>query len=137
MPEPKYGSSHRRALILSLGKHYRHLVNLCQDLIHQTSAKMIKQSALIATEELSIKNMTAKGGDYKKALNREILNTSAAAFIATLKYKAEEAGINWVEIPTRQVKPAMAVGYKLKKHWAKEGIFALVAKAAFGMRMPA
>lgn len=114
----KKGSKNRRALILSLGKHYRHLANQRKEFIHQTSAKIVRQSALIASEELSIKNMRPKGGVFKKALNREILNTSAAALIATLKYKAEEAGIQWVEVPTRQVKPSQTChgcGVQVKK----------------------
>lgn len=50
--------------------------------------------------------MTAKGGSRKKGLNREILNTTPGAFFSLLKCKAEEAGVQWVEIPTREVKPS-------------------------------
>ena len=46
------------------------------------------------------------------------MNTSAAAFIATLRYKAEEACIDWVEVPTNQVKPSQTChgsGVQVKK----------------------
>src|SRR3989338_8824842 len=56
--------------------------------------------------EVNIKNMTASGGVYKKGLNREILSTAPSGFHQMLKYKAEEAGIEWIEIPTRTVKPS-------------------------------
>ena len=62
--------------------------------------------ALIAVEQLNIKNMTASGGSYKKGLNREILSAAPSGFHQMLKYKAEEAGIEWIEIPTRLVKPS-------------------------------
>ena len=56
--------------------------------------------------EVNIKNMTASGGVYKKGLNREILSAAPSRFHQMLKYKAEEAGTQWVEIPTRTVKPS-------------------------------
>lgn len=52
--------------------------------------------------------MTAFGGEYKKGLNREVLNTAPGHSISYLKYKAEEAGTKWIEIPTRKVKPTQS-----------------------------
>ncbi len=85
---------------------------------HQLSHQMISKNALLATEELEVKAMTQAGGNYKKGLNREILNTAPAMFISFLKYKAEEAGTKWIEIPTRKVKPSQTCsgcGNKEKK----------------------
>ena len=48
----------------------------------------------------------SSGGSRKKGLNREILSTAPAQFHQLLKSKAEEAGIIWIEIPTRIVKPS-------------------------------
>ncbi|HZZ00453.1 MAG TPA: transposase, partial [Candidatus Baltobacteraceae bacterium] len=71
------------------------------DFLHQTSAKLVARSWLIATESLSIKNMTASAKGtvespgrnvaQKAGLNREILATSPSAFLAMTRYKAAEA----------------------------------------------
>jgi putative transposase len=62
-------------------------------------------SSLISVESLNTLSMSASGGNRKKGLNREILSAAPGAFHQMLKYKAEEAGIEWIEVPTRQVKP--------------------------------
>ena len=58
------------------------------------------------TKKLNTTNMSTKGGAYKKGLNREILSAAPGAFHQMLKCKAEEAGIEYVEINTRKVKPS-------------------------------
>lgn len=87
-----------------------------RDFLHQRSAKLIATSNLIATETLSIKNMvrSAEGTiespgrnvAQKAGLNREILATAPRAFLDMLRYKAEEAGVAFVEVPSRKVKPS-------------------------------
>lgn len=112
------GSKNRRKSIQRLGSHYRKLSQQRSNFIHQKSSELVKHSILIATETLDIQSMTAKGGAYKKGLNREILNTTPGAFFNLLKCKAEEAGIDWVEVPTRLVKPSQTChrcGIQLKK----------------------
>jgi len=47
------------------------------------------------------RNVTQKAG-----LNREILSTAPTAFLSMLRYKAAEAGIAFVKVPTRTVKPS-------------------------------
>ena len=74
--------------------------------MHQTTAKIVKNSAIIAVEKLNVKGMSSGGGAYKKGLNREILNAAPGAFHQMLKCKAEEAGIEYVEIDTATVKPS-------------------------------
>ncbi len=76
------------------------------EFLHQTSARIVKENSLIAVEKLSIKGMTANGGKWKKGLNREVLSTAPGAFHGMLKYKAEEAGTRYIEVPTRKVKPS-------------------------------
>jgi putative transposase len=49
--------------------------------------------------------MSSAGGNRKKGLNREILSAAPGMFHRMLKYKAEEAGIEWIEINTWKVKP--------------------------------
>jgi putative transposase len=104
--QSKKGSKNRLKLISLLGHYYRKLSNQRLDFIHKESSSIINKTRLIATEKLTIKNMTANGGNRKKGLNREILDTTPSAFFKLLKCKAEEAGIDWVEVPTRIVKPS-------------------------------
>jgi putative transposase len=99
-------SHHRKNAIKSLAKLHSKIANKRKDFHHQEAAKLVKENGLIAVEELSIKNMTKSGGSKKKGLNREILSTAPAQFHQILKSKAEEAGIIWIEIPTRIVKPS-------------------------------
>lgn len=99
-------SQTRRKAVKALATEHRKIANRRKDFLHQTAAKLIARYGLIATEILNIKNMTASGGQYKKGLNRSILDTAPAAFLTTLKSKAGEAGGEWVEVPTRRVKPS-------------------------------
>lgn len=94
----------------------RTTTNRRRDFLHQASAQIVASVDLIATESLSIKNMTtsAKGSikspgrrvAQKAGLNREILATAPRAFFDMLRYKAAEAGIEFVEVPSRKVKPS-------------------------------
>lgn len=83
------------------------------------------------TEKLTVKNMTrspkgsaekhGKNIKQKAELNREILNTAPVMTLNLLRYKAEEASREFVEIPTRQVKPSQTCpdcGAKKKKSLA-------------------
>ncbi|MDP2762808.1 MAG: transposase [Sideroxyarcus sp.] len=99
-------SNNRRKAVALLSAESRRVANRRKDFLHKTSASLVKQYGLIATEQLSVKNMTASGGAYKKGLNRSILDTAPSTFLSLLKTKAEEAGSLWVEVPTRQVKPS-------------------------------
>jgi putative transposase len=90
--------------------------NQRKNFLHQTSAALVKRAALIATEGLNIRGMTAsakgtietpgKRVRQKSALNRSILDTAPATFLLMLKTKAEEAGCEFVETPTKELKPS-------------------------------
>jgi len=99
-------SNNRRKAVSRLSAETRRVANRRMDFLHKTSATLVKQYGLIATEQLNVKAMTAHGGQHKKGLNRSILDTAPATFLNLLKTKAEEAGSLWVEVPTRQVKPS-------------------------------
>ncbi|OIP14409.1 MAG: hypothetical protein AUK53_05385 [Betaproteobacteria bacterium CG2_30_59_46] len=99
-------TNNRRKSVALLSAESRRIADRRKDFLHKTSANLVKQYGLIATEQLSVKNMTANGGEYKKGLNRSILDTAPSTFLNLLKTKAEEAGSLWVEVPTRQVKPS-------------------------------
>jgi len=100
------GSNNRKRAKQAVAKLHAKITNTRKEFLHQTTSKIIKTSALIAVEKLNIKTMSSAGGSYKKGLNREILSASPGLFHQMLKYKAEEAGVEWIEIPTRQVKPS-------------------------------
>lgn len=101
----KKGSSNRRKAKRSLRTCYERLTWSRQDFLHQTSARLVRGARFLATETLNIKDMTARGGTYKAGLNRSILDTSPGKFFALLAYKAADAGIPYVEVPTRKIKP--------------------------------
>jgi putative transposase len=107
----KKGSRNRDKYIDKLSGYYRKLANQRKNFVHQKSNELVKSCGLIATETLNIKTMTVKGKGRKKGLNREILDTMPSTFLKLLKCKAEEAGLYWVEVPTRQVKPSQTC------HW--------------------
>ena len=106
LSKKKLGSNNRKRARGHVAKLHRKISNQRKDFLHQTTHQLVRDSALIAVEQLNIKNMTASGGAYKKGLNREILSAAPSGFHQMLKYKAEEAGIEWIEIPTRTVKPS-------------------------------
>ena len=102
----KRGSNNRKKAKAVVAKLHAKVANSRKEFLHQSTAKIVKESALIAVEKLNVKNMSAQGGAYKKGLNREILSAAPGSFHQMLKYKAEEAGIEWIECPTREVKPS-------------------------------
>jgi putative transposase len=75
---------------------------------------MVGRFALIASESLTIKNMTASAKGtveepgkmvaQKAGLNREILGTAPSQFESILGYKAMEAGSMRMQAPTRKLK---------------------------------
>lgn len=86
------------------------------DWMHKTTAKLAAQFALVATEQLQVASMTrsaagaldqhGKNVAQKAGLNREILDTAPALFTSLLRCKVLETGGQWVEAPTRMLKPS-------------------------------
>jgi putative transposase len=106
----------RVAAKVALGRAKGREANARKDFLHQTSAKIVGQTAVFATEKLQVSNMTrsAKGTvekpgknvPQKAGLNREILATAPAMFLSMMRYKAEEAGSLFIETPTKTLKPS-------------------------------
>jgi putative transposase len=114
----KRGSKNRRKQVKRVAKAHRKVANRRKDGLHKLTTFIARQCVLIAVEKLNVKGMTAKGGVYKKGLNRSILDTAPAEFHNMLRYKAESAGSLYVEIPTRKVKPSQTCsccGHQQKK----------------------
>ncbi|MCJ2142221.1 hypothetical protein MKL20_19570 [Methylobacterium sp. E-066] len=80
----------------------RRLANRRKDRTHQGTARLVRDNAIIVTEDLSIRTMTASARGtaetpgrrvaQKAGLNRPILDTAPGAFLSQLVCKAEEAG---------------------------------------------
>jgi putative transposase len=101
----KLGSNNRKKAKLLVTKLHAKVSNTRKEFLHFITSYIILMSGLISVEKLNIKSMSTSGGEYKKGLNREILSAAPGTFHQMLKYKAEEAGVEWIEVPTREVKP--------------------------------
>jgi putative transposase len=130
----KRGSRNRKKAVRVVAEIHRRTANKRRDFLHKTSSKIVAARDLIATESLTVTNMTrsAKGTmekpgrnvAQKAGLNREILSTAPSAFLAMLRYKAEEAGSKFVEINARKVKPSQTCsdcGRQRKKTLSERG----------------
>ncbi len=89
-----------------LSRHCARTANRRKDFLHQQSARLVKESALIVTEKLTVKTMTRapqpkpdpdrpgeflpNGSSAKAGLNREILDTAPATFLKLVALKAED-----------------------------------------------
>lgn len=83
---------------------------------HQLSARIASDVAVFATEELRVQNMTASAAGtietpgsmvaQKSGLNREILDTAPSLLMQLIAYKVLETGGQFLQAPTRQLKPS-------------------------------
>ena len=103
------------------------------DFHHKQAATMVDGAAAICTEQLQPANMVRRprpkkdettgqhlpnGAAAKAGLNKAILDSAPAQFLGILRYKAAEAGVVYVEAPTRALKPSQrcyACGAVVKK----------------------
>ncbi|TFI52029.1 transposase [Mastigocladus laminosus UU774] len=94
-----------------------------QNWVHQVAAEIVSGNSFVATEKLEVKNMTskAKRGKRKKqkaGLNKSILDVGFGMLRSTIKYKVEQIGGVFVEVPTKKVKPSQTCpkcGHQHKK----------------------
>lgn len=94
-----------------------------QNWVHQIAAEIVSGNSFVATEKLKVINMTsrAKKGKRKKqkaGLNKSILDVGFGMLRSTIKYKVQQIGGVFVEVPTRQVKPSQTCpkcGHQHKK----------------------
>jgi putative transposase len=107
-------------LYARLRKLHGQIARQRQDFYHQLTAAMVKRFGFIVTEQLSTKNMTrspqpkkAEDGTFlpngaaaKAGLNRAILDGAPASMLQKFRYKAEEAGSEWLELTTKKLKPS-------------------------------
>ena len=112
----KRGSHRYQQLTQKISRLHQRITNVRRDFLHKQTSALVQRCALIATEELTPKNMSrsAKGTvespgrrvRQKAGLNREILSASFGMSHQMLQYKAEEAGTRLHLAKTRQLKPS-------------------------------
>ena len=99
-----------------LAKRSRKLANRRKDRNHKTTARLVRDHAVIITEDLSVKNMTAsakgtaerpgKNVRQKAGLNRAILDTAPGSWLSLLTSKAEEAAGRVILVDPRKLRPS-------------------------------
>jgi transposase len=84
---------------------------ICQDIMVDSDGGVIGTAVWALDNHLNV----------VKGLNRSILDTSPGMFFELLAYKAEDAGIPYIEVPARKVKPSQtcsSCGHVEKKQLA-------------------
>ncbi len=101
----------------------RKVANQRQNWVHQVAAQISRSNSMVATEKLEVKRMTSKAKKGKRkrqkaGLNKSILDVGFGMLRQTIKYKIEQIGGLFIEVPTRQVKPSQTCpkcGHQQKK----------------------
>ena len=107
---------------LKVSKLIRSVSNQRQNWVHQIAAEIVGSNSFVAMEKLEVKNMTRKakkGGKRKKqkaGLNKSILDVGFGMLTNTIKYKVEQIGGVFIEVPTRKVKPSQTCPKCGNKH---------------------
>ncbi len=91
----KKGSKNRKKSCLQLQRCWEKIDNQKSDFFHKVSTKLVNQSRFISVECLNIQQMVSKNKYWN---NRNILDSSWGRFLQMLKFKAESAGIRYVEV---------------------------------------
>ncbi|WP_038167528.1 RNA-guided endonuclease TnpB family protein [Thiomonas sp. FB-Cd] len=112
----KKGSLRFKRLGRRIARLHERIGNRRRDFVHKETTRMVRQCAVLATEQLAPKTMSrsAKGTvdapgrrvRQKAGLNREILSAAFGMAHPMLAYKAEEAGTRLHLSNTRQLKPS-------------------------------
>ncbi len=92
----KRGSNVRRRRKAALAKFQAHVAAKRRNFLHEESRKLVNRFGRIAVEDLNIKGL-ARG-----MLAKHVSDASWGAFISMLRYKAESAGCEFVEVDPRQ-----------------------------------
>ncbi len=106
-----------------VSKLTRKVANQRQNWVHQVAAEIVSGNSFVATEKLEVRNMIsiAKKGKRKKqkaGLNKSILDVGFGMLRSAIKYKVEQIGGLFIEVPTKKVKPSQTCpkcGHQHKK----------------------
>ena len=104
----KKGSAGRRKAIERARRLHAKITRSRRTAMHQASAKIARENGVIAVEKLALANMTrsARGTAKqpgrnvraKAGLNRALLDVAPASFISMVRYKAERAGGQLIDV---------------------------------------
>jgi putative transposase len=95
-----------------VSKITRKVANQRQDWVHQVATEITRSNSLVATEKLEVKKMTSKANKgskrkrQKAGLNKSILDVGFGMLKGAIKYKVSEGGGQFIEVPTKKVKPS-------------------------------
>ena len=92
------GSANRNKQRIRVAKVYEKIANQRKWFLQNLSTQILRENQTVVVETLKVQQMSRKGGNYKKALNRSITNASWRAFIEMLRYKAEWYGRELIEV---------------------------------------
>lgn len=92
----KKGGNNRKKAVKRLRATHAKIKNLRHDHRHKTALKLCRRYGLIAVEGLNIKGMLRN-----RWMSRAIADAAWGGFLATLKHKAESAGVSVVEVDPR------------------------------------
>jgi putative transposase len=105
----KGGSANRRKAVARLNACHSHIAAMRRDFLHQHTTGLVQGHALIAIEDLAVKNMTASAAGTvqapgrnvkaKAGLNRTILRNGWSMARQMLEYKAAWSGAMLVAVP--------------------------------------
>ncbi len=104
------GSNRRKKAALLLQKTHQKIFNRRNDFQHKLSTDLIKNYDLIAVEKLNVKGLS------KGVLSKQIHDVSWASFFDKLRYKAESAGRQLIEVnPAYTSQDCSGCGFREKK----------------------
>ncbi len=95
-----------------VSKLQRQVANKRANWVHQVATVIVSGNSYVATEELEVVKMTRKAKKTNKrkrqkaGLNKSILDVGFGMLRVAIKYKVEETGGLFVEVPTKTVKPS-------------------------------
>jgi putative transposase len=109
--------------LFKVSKLTRKVAECRQNWVHQVAAEIVGGNSFVATERLEVKNMTSKAKKGKRrkqkaGLNKSIVDVGFGMLRSTIKYKVEQIGGVFVEVPTKKVKPSQTCprcGHQHKK----------------------
>lgn len=105
----KKGSHRRRKAIECLRKIHQKISNQRTDFQHKVSTDLVRDYDLIAIEKLNIVGLA------KSRLSKQILDVSWGSFFQKLKYKAENAGRQLIEVDPRGTSQTCICGAEVRK----------------------
>jgi putative transposase len=106
-----------------VSKINRKVANQRQNWVHHVATEIVSGNSFVATEKLEVKKMTSKAKKSKRkkqkaGLNKSMLDVGFGMLRSAIKYKVEQIGGVFIEVPTKQVKPSQTCskcGHQHKK----------------------